>query len=49
MDIRTDLRSVHLHVFRSREHACRVTQVTARLGTTKQTVGPMVEELVASG
>ncbi|MGW0324732.1 MarR family winged helix-turn-helix transcriptional regulator [Nocardia sp. NPDC003183] len=46
----TEVRPVHLRVFAALGlDARRVTQIAERLGTTKQTVGPIVDELVALG
>ncbi|MGI5171008.1 MarR family winged helix-turn-helix transcriptional regulator [Spirillospora sp. CA-253888] len=46
----TDVRPTHLRVFTTIEHGpARLTQIAERLGTTKQTVGPLVDELVKLG
>ncbi|MFF2086138.1 MarR family winged helix-turn-helix transcriptional regulator [Nocardia sp. NPDC058176] len=46
----TELRPVHLRVFAALgPDARRVTQIADRLSTTKQTVGPIVDELVTLG
>ncbi|MFI1186555.1 MarR family winged helix-turn-helix transcriptional regulator [Streptomyces californicus] len=46
-----DLRPAHLRVFAALGHGdgARVTEIAERLGSTKQTVGPLVDELVATG
>ncbi|MGW1099765.1 MarR family winged helix-turn-helix transcriptional regulator [Streptomyces sp. NPDC002455] len=47
----TDLRPAHLRIFAALGHGdgARVTEIAERLGSTKQTVGPLVDELVARG
>ncbi|MFI7005279.1 MarR family winged helix-turn-helix transcriptional regulator [Streptomyces sp. NPDC050145] len=47
----TDLRPVHLRIFAAlgQGEGARVTGIAERLGSTKQTVGPLVDELVAKG
>ncbi|MET9346582.1 MarR family winged helix-turn-helix transcriptional regulator [Streptomyces termitum] len=47
----TDLRPVHLRIFAAlgRGGGARVTEIADRLGSTKQTVGPLVDELVVKG
>lgn len=47
----TDLRPAHLRIFAAlgRRDGARVTEIAERLGSTKQTVGPLVDELVAKG
>ncbi|MCP2342088.1 MarR family winged helix-turn-helix transcriptional regulator [Actinomadura rupiterrae] len=46
----TDVRPTHLRVFAAIEQGpVRITQIAERLGSTKQTVGPLVDELVRLG
>ncbi|MBO2464206.1 MarR family transcriptional regulator [Actinomadura sp. LCR2-06] len=46
----TDVRPVHLRVFVALDQGpARITAIAERLGATKQTVGPLVDELVRLG
>ncbi|WP_194293462.1 MarR family winged helix-turn-helix transcriptional regulator [Actinomadura macrotermitis] len=46
----TDVRPTHLRIFAAIEQGpARITRIAERLGSTKQTVGPLVEELVRLG
>lgn len=47
----TDLRPAHLRIFTALGDGdgARATEIAERLGSTKQTIGPLVDELVAKG